>query len=448
MLATTRTTQGPKQALHPVADRDTAIWLGGLLLVALILRLIALNAGLWLDEMLTNVLYARQPLAQILSTYDSENQHLLYSVLARLSFLGFGESAWALRLPAVLFGVASLAALYAFGRHVAGRREALLATALLTFSYHHVWFSQNARGYTGLLFWTLLSSWLLLRAFEVPSVTRWLQFAGAAALGVFTHLTMLFVIAGQGAAYFLHILLSPGGRREDRGRGLLAGFAGAGVATVILHAPVLPKVLHTVQHETSAATALWQNPLWTVMEALRVLQVGALGGAFLVAGAVLVGAGLISYAKERPVVIELLLLPALLGAAVVVGMGHHLWPRFFFFAAGFGALVVVRGGLVLGRALGRLLRLADRQRERLALMAPVGMIVLSAASVPLAYGPKQDYRAALDYVESHRAPGDAVAVVGIAVFPYTRYYHTDWTEVADSAQVDALRAHASRAHRS
>lgn len=85
------------------------------------------------------------------------------------------------------------------------------------------------------------------------------------------------------------------------------------------------------------------------------MQVGVLGGAFLVAGAVLVGAGLISYAKERPVVIELL---------------------------------------------------------------------------------------------SHRAPGDAVAVVGIAVFPYTRYYHTDWTEVADSAQVDALRAHASRAHRS
>jgi len=64
------------------------------------------------------------------------------------------------------------------------------------------------------------------RAFEVPTMTRWLPFAGAAALGVFSHLTMLFVIAGQGAAHFLHVLLSPGGRRKDRGRGLLAGFVG------------------------------------------------------------------------------------------------------------------------------------------------------------------------------------------------------------------------------
>jgi uncharacterized membrane protein len=58
----------------------------------------------------------------------------------------FGDSGAALRLPAALFGVASLGAVYALGREVVGRREGLLAALALAFSYQHVWFSQNARG--------------------------------------------------------------------------------------------------------------------------------------------------------------------------------------------------------------------------------------------------------------------------------------------------------------
>ena len=75
-----------------------------------------------------------------------------------------GESAWSIRLPAVLFGVASIPVLYALGERVTGTREALLACAILSVSYHHIWFSQNARGYTMLAFWTILSTfWLRKR---------------------------------------------------------------------------------------------------------------------------------------------------------------------------------------------------------------------------------------------------------------------------------------------
>ena len=33
-------------------------------------------------------------------------------------------------------------------------------------SYHHIWFSQNARGYTMIGFFALASTWLLLKAGE------------------------------------------------------------------------------------------------------------------------------------------------------------------------------------------------------------------------------------------------------------------------------------------
>src|SRR5207237_6299830 len=125
----------------------------------------------------------------------------LYTVMAHASFRIFGEGAWALRLPAVLFGTGSIVALYLLARQVATRAEALFASALFTFSYHHVWFSQNARGYSGLLFWTLISSWFLIRALREDRAFLWLAYAVTASLGIYTHITLMFIIAGQAARY-------------------------------------------------------------------------------------------------------------------------------------------------------------------------------------------------------------------------------------------------------
>src|SRR5262249_32005312 len=158
----------------------------------------------------------RLPIGQIITSYDAQNQHFLYSVLAHVSFLIFGENGWSLRLPAVLFGTGSIWALYLLGREVANTREALLSAALLTFSYHHIWFSQNARGYTGLLFWTTLASWLLLRAMREARPELWLLYAVAAALGVYMHMTMLFVITGHFIIYLIEVSIRRKGICPDR----------------------------------------------------------------------------------------------------------------------------------------------------------------------------------------------------------------------------------------
>ena len=58
--------------------------------------------------MLTLVEFVRLPVREIVTTYTSLNNHVLYSLLAHASVGLFGESAWTLRLPAVLFGIASI----------------------------------------------------------------------------------------------------------------------------------------------------------------------------------------------------------------------------------------------------------------------------------------------------------------------------------------------------
>ncbi|HTG84625.1 MAG TPA: glycosyltransferase family 39 protein, partial [Gemmatimonadales bacterium] len=138
-------TDGPSaESLPAIPSSGSRMVLAGLLIIGLALRLHDLGVGLWFDEIQTMVDYVRLPLGQILTTYDSQNQHMLYSVLARLSVDLFGDSGWSLRLPAALMGTASLWATYRLASRLTSEREALLATLLLTFSYHHVWFSQNA----------------------------------------------------------------------------------------------------------------------------------------------------------------------------------------------------------------------------------------------------------------------------------------------------------------
>ena len=386
------------------------------------MRLYRLDEGLWLDEVTTWVRYMRLPLADIPTVYGTENQHFLFSLLARLSMNLFGETAWAFRLPAALFGAASIWAMYLFGTEAADRREGMLSAALLTFSYQHVWFSQNARGYSGLLFWNLLASWLLLRALREQRTGLWCAYAAAAALGVYTHATMAFVLVG-------HAIIAVWQTRGPRAwRGAALGF-GLGLAlTLLLHAPAMGSIFSGVKHTVSVVQE-WKSPIWTIFELARGLRVGYAGAAAGVLALALFLAGLWSYWRTSPAVVLMLVLPPVIGSAILLGMGHHIWPRFFYFAIGIGALIVIRGALLIPRA---------------GMAVAIGIIAVSAASVPFAYGPKQDFGAARQYVLSQLRPGDRVATSDLSTWVYDSFYHSGWTDVRSSAELDSLGAGGGR----
>ncbi len=166
--------------------RTWLLTVGGLTVLGAVLRAIRLDAGLWYDEIVTLVIAVRLPVDRLLTEFPHNNHHPLYSLLAHLSVTFLGEHAWSLRLPAYAFGVATIPMLYRLGTTVTTRREALLAAALLCVSYHHVWFSQNARGYSLLAFFVLLSTDLLVRGLrgrETGRMPWYLGYALAAALG-------------------------------------------------------------------------------------------------------------------------------------------------------------------------------------------------------------------------------------------------------------------------
>ena len=425
-----------------------------ILFAATALRFYRLGDGLWFDEIVTYVKYVRVPLGEVLSTYDNQNQHLFYSLLGNLAIQLFGDSAWSLRLPAVLFGLGSIGAIYLLGREVANSREALISAALIAFSYHHVWFSQNARGYTGLLFFTILASWLFLRALRTGSSRLWALYAVAVSLGAYTLIYMVFVVLGHIAIYLATIYHD----RKMKGTaeiwtGLIFGFILSGILTFLLHALVLPQFLEAFANP-EVGGPIWTHPLWGILEFAKGMQINFSGSLVALCAIALFGAGLWNYALKKPAVVGLLLIPSITCVALKVLLGHHLWPRSLFFVMGFGALVVVRGIMLFGElACG----LMHRLRIGIAgLPWPKGweglvgvvfctvLVLVSALSVPFAYGPKQDFQGALAFVENHREPDDAVVTVGLATFPYKNLYKTDWKDIETLNALDDIRTRSKR----
>jgi mannosyltransferase len=433
--------------------KTTLVILFSLLFVAAALRFYRLNEGLWLDEIITDVNYAHLSFLTNITTFDSENQHFLYSLLAHLSFLVFGESNWALRLPAVLFGIASLAALFLLGRELSNDAEALLAVALLTFSYHHVWFSQNARGYTGLLFWTILSSWLFLRGLKDHRRRTWLFFAISGALGVYTHLTMLFVIIDYFLIYLFIMLFRRPNHEPGSWTDLWIGFGVTGLLCLILFAPVIPQILATIGGSEQSVVTAWKNPLWTVLEIVKGLELGFLGDSIVILAMAVFLVGVSSYAGSQPVLLGLFIIPSAIGAGTTIAIGHHLWPRFFFFGIGFAALILVRGVMQISQLITRLwLKLRTKQKSlqvsqgnfMLGIVLCFTLIIASSLSVPRAYGPKQDYLGAYNFITNNQLPGDEVVTVSLTTFIYQNYYPTNWIEVSSSDGLNAIRREAKR----
>ena len=110
-----------------------------------------------------------------------------------------GDSAWALRLHAVLFGTLSIWIFYRLARFLFGERVALFSTTLFTFfplAYHY---SQEARPYALLLFLSLLSYDLLLRQLYSKDRPwqRWLLIAGVSALLLYTSFLGSLILFSQ-----------------------------------------------------------------------------------------------------------------------------------------------------------------------------------------------------------------------------------------------------------
>jgi 4-amino-4-deoxy-L-arabinose transferase-like glycosyltransferase len=418
--------------------RGRLLEVGGIALLTaagLALRLVGLDGGLWVDEISSLLESYRPPLYDVLTVFPGDTQHPFYALLANLALKTLGEANWVIRLPAALAGAATVPLLYLFGKRVTSRREAFLAAALLAVSYHHVWFSQNARGYSMLLFLTVLATLFLIEGLRRPRASCFLAYAVVAALGVFTHLTMVFTVAAHALVVAASIIARRrrGERTTGRGRRLaLLGVAGVAAAALALYAPVARPVARFFLDPDTLPDDL-STLGWTLEETREGLGHAFGGVAGLLAACVMTAIGLASYLRRDRLVGSVFILPGFVTLVGAFALRDWTPPRFFFALAGFAVLALVRGVMAIA---GALVRPLPGAWPRPALGETMGTAVLTlavaATAVPTlrAVGlPKQDFVAAAHWIEENVPAEDLVVTVGSVRPPFAKWLGEPWLEL-------------------
>jgi mannosyltransferase len=433
-----------------------------ILLVAAVLRVLKLDSPLWYDEILTLVDTLRLPFEELLTGFTSLNNHLFYSIQAKATIGLFGESNWSLRLPAAVFGVASIAAMWRLAFMVSGPIQAHVTAVLIACSYHHVWFSQNARGYTGLMFWFIVSTLLLIRGVREPAMRTWVWYGLSVVAGMYTHLTAApFFVAH--AVIVGALLLRPQWNRRVGQAGAVAapltwrmpvtGFVLAAVLTLMVYAPSIPDVLSDVADIPGSSSVdvmtEYQSPLWAAREIIR--TVIAPGPLALIVGfsvVALVGIGMFRTHQREPILGMILLLHVPLMLIILLSLSMRIWPRFFFPDMGFILFFMAQGVFMCCQvihSIARKMKIPTLNARGLFVLSAIAMLIISSILLARNYRfPKQDFEGVLTFVEASRAETDEVTMLGLASVPYTRFFTTDWHSVETVDQLAAVQSGARR----
>jgi mannosyltransferase len=184
-----------------IASRKTCGFL--LVLISSVFRSYHLAAqSLWFDETYT-VLVARMPLKIGLEFLVADGVHPPLFYWIEKLVVSVGESDCLVRLPAMIFGVLGVVALYLFAERWIGRRVGLVSALLLAASPFHIWYSQEARMYSLLALLALVCMWGYLQILDHPTRRDYVIFVFSSALAYLTHYFALFLPLIQ----FLHLLI-------------------------------------------------------------------------------------------------------------------------------------------------------------------------------------------------------------------------------------------------
>ena len=231
-----------KEVLGRYARRTSSshkAWVAAFLVGAALLRGWMLFEPITYDEAFTWTYYVSRPWHVALSDYSYPNNHILHTLLAKLSTLLFGVGPLALRLPAYLVSLLVLPFFYLFVRATFNRYIALLALALVAADGSLVEYGALARGYS--LTWVCMVAALVLGRYLLRTADRFtaVLLGLVCALGMWAVPTMIYAAVFVFIWLMLYVLLRFREGQVERWRALFMAAAVFVAATALLYLPIL-----------------------------------------------------------------------------------------------------------------------------------------------------------------------------------------------------------------
>lgn len=217
----------PREATLAASARVTPKWfwpaVGAAMLLTGVLGAQRLHFSLWDDEHSTARRYVQGRYQQnkdgtvefrqrgwgtTFHDYRVPNNHILYSLLSRVSVAGwkiirdpagppFSEAA--LRFPAFLFGIASVGALAWLLKEIGWARAGVWAAFLLAVHPWHIRYASEARGYSMVLFFIPVLAVCWIRALRTGDWRWWFGVAGSSFALLYTYPAALYPVAAFNA---------------------------------------------------------------------------------------------------------------------------------------------------------------------------------------------------------------------------------------------------------
>ena len=165
-----------------------------IILVGIVLRIPNLNESLWYDELFST--HVHLPNLKALAALGIFDVHPpFYSALMFVWTALFGDSEISVRTLPMIFGISSIALIYVLTVRFADQKTALLAAFLISVSPVSIWYSQEARSYSALIFFILLVVIARLKLKDEPKSSLWFFiYTIAVFAGVFTYFFFIFYI--------------------------------------------------------------------------------------------------------------------------------------------------------------------------------------------------------------------------------------------------------------
>jgi len=182
-----------------------------IVIVATAFRIIELNTappGLRYDEVqnyaiVERILGGERPLF----FEEGWGREPLYYYVQAATMTLFGESAWSLRLPSVLFGLLGIVGVGLAGRTLFDDRVALLAAATMAVSFWAVFYSRVALRLVGIPAFASFMVYFLWRAMARPRFLQWRTIIELSMTGALLAAMIYTYIAGRFALAFLPLYL-------------------------------------------------------------------------------------------------------------------------------------------------------------------------------------------------------------------------------------------------
>jgi 4-amino-4-deoxy-L-arabinose transferase-like glycosyltransferase len=147
------------------------------------LSLININQSLWLDEAIS-VSFANAPSFKslILNNLPGDFHPPLYYLILKSVLLVFPPSEIVLRLPSVIFGVATVFVVYLIAKKLYDQKTALIASILAATGPLFIYYQQEARMYMLTALLTSLSVYFFISIFKKDKLINWVGFISSTSL--------------------------------------------------------------------------------------------------------------------------------------------------------------------------------------------------------------------------------------------------------------------------